>query len=110
MASSSSYDLAMKHLNEVSDERDAARDRVKRLAALLSEVLDVEVEDIRGPRNSALIGVMTQANHFVACIVWRCPREDQPEHWHWSTIDRSVLPQPSCEGVESIPHGEHHGG
>ena len=109
MTSNSSYDLAIKHLNEVIDERDAARERVKRLSILMSEILDVEAQEIRGPRNTALIGVMTQINDFVACIVWRCPREDQPEHWHWNTIDRAALPQPSCEGVESIPHSEHHG-
>ncbi len=36
MTSSSSYDLAIKHLNDVTDERDAAREQVKRLTRRVS--------------------------------------------------------------------------
>ncbi len=60
-------------------------------------------------RNEILVVLMGSPGDHGAYAIWRCPRQDEPEHWHWRGGDPATIPEPSCEGAEEIPHSDHHG-
>ncbi len=67
MTSSSSYDLAIKHLNEVTDERDAAiklKRELQRQAKFLYQLLDdIDTVDDQAKDNYIVYRRMVKAIH-----------------------------------------------
>ncbi len=88
-------------------------ERVKEIMAEVDKVLADGPPSVRHPVSSRniLLGKLMElsADSYSGYVIWRCPRGDEPEHWHWRPVDLKAIPEPSCEGVESISHSDHHG-